>query len=242
MTVSQDSAGEAPCLRPLEGGRPVSLSDCRPVRAVHLSMMPQTLKLLYIMQQCGCEFSDPTQQGFPNALTIKFTLECCDERFLQEHGFFAMVYSNVTQLLVFACSPSCELAARRLASRLGSAEATMARFAAGTQQSKRPALKKVDEAASTYAAGADDNPIMLAQVKVCYEEFLASQLDLTPEIGSPAAVLYPVLVIQTHWGMQSQFLQAPPPDFSRSLSCEEAHTNAPKHQRGYILRHCWNEL
>ena len=86
----------------------------------------------------------------------------------------------MTRFLVFACSSSCELAARRLASRLGSAEAAMERFAAGTPQAKAPARKKVDEAASTYAAGADDNPIMLAQVKVCYEEFLASQLDPTP--------------------------------------------------------------
>ncbi len=64
------------------------------------------------------------------------------------------------------CSSSCELAARRLASRLGPADSAMDRFAAGSEKPARPETQK--KPVSTYAAGAADNPIMLAQVKVCF--------------------------------------------------------------------------
>ncbi len=73
-------------------------------------------------------------------------------------------------MVLFPCSSACELAARKLASRLGSADAAMDRFAAGSEQPVKP--KTQDKPTSTYAAGAADNPIMLAQVKVCFRASL----------------------------------------------------------------------
>ena len=42
----------------------------------------------------------------------------------------------------------------------------MDRFAAGSEQPVK--AKAQDKPTNTFAAGAADNPIMLAQVKVCY--------------------------------------------------------------------------
>ena len=65
------------------------------------------------------------------------------------------------------CSPACELAARRLAGRLGNANTAMDRFAAALQPLKAKPQAHPAKATSAYAAGAGENPIMLARVKVC---------------------------------------------------------------------------
>jgi hypothetical protein len=67
-------------------------------------------------------------------------------------------------------SSSCELAAQRLAVKLGSAEAALDRFA-DSQAPPGPDLQSQKPAAAAsapvYAAGAADMPIMLSKVKVC---------------------------------------------------------------------------
>ena len=68
---------------------------------------------------------------------------------------------------ILFCSPACELAARRLAGRLGNANAAINRFAAALQPLKAMSQAHPAKDTSAYAAGAADNPIMLAQVKVC---------------------------------------------------------------------------
>ena len=65
------------------------------------------------------------------------------------------------------CNPACELAARRLAGRLGNANAAMDRFAAALEPLKAKLQAHPAKATSAYAAGAADNPILLARVKVC---------------------------------------------------------------------------
>ena len=67
---------------------------------------------------------------------------------------------------IYFCSPACELAARRLAGRLGNANAAMDRFAAALHPLEAKPQARPAKATSAYAAGAADNPIMLAQVKV----------------------------------------------------------------------------
>ncbi len=69
------------------------------------------------------------------------------------------------------CSSACELAAQRLAARLGPPEAALVRFGVTQATSSgtgilRATASDPDQAAPMYAAGSDDNPIMLSQVKV----------------------------------------------------------------------------
>lgn len=66
-----------------------------------------------------------------------------------------------------ARSSACELAAQRLAARLGTPEAALERFGSSqASPSQTSAPTTSDQASSLYAAGNDDNPIMLSNVKV----------------------------------------------------------------------------
>lgn len=73
------------------------------------------------------------------------------------------------------CSSACELAAQRMAAQLGTLDAAMNQFVAAQPVSTvQPVERKyADTAASTYAAGAEDTPIMLNRVKVSRHHLLA---------------------------------------------------------------------
>ena len=67
---------------------------------------------------------------------------------------------------ILFCGPACELAAQRLANRLGNANVAMDRFAAALHPPKARLQAQPAEVPHAYAAGAADNPIMLARIKV----------------------------------------------------------------------------
>ncbi|EIE27813.1 hypothetical protein COCSUDRAFT_55793 [Coccomyxa subellipsoidea C-169] len=83
---------------------------------------------------------------------------------------------------------ACELAAHRLAARLGPPEAALERF--GVTQATlsgtgilRATASDPDQAESMYAAGSDDNPIMLSQVRERDPAELAAQADRDAELA-----------------------------------------------------------
>lgn len=99
------------------------------------------------------------------------------------------------------CSAACELAARRLAAKLGTADAAMGRFAAAQATAPKTAAKegpsKREQTAEVYAAGSEDNPIMLSQVKV------ASLQICQPEVSLCKPLLYRSLQESTHESLPS---------------------------------------
>lgn len=79
----------------------------------------------------------------------------------------AFLCEHDTDISIEARSCACELVAQRLAARLGTPEAALERFGASQSSPlQTSAPTEPDQASSLYAAGSDDNPIMLSNVKV----------------------------------------------------------------------------
>ncbi|BDA48341.1 probable RNA polymerase II subunit B1 CTD phosphatase RPAP at C-terminar half [Coccomyxa sp. Obi] len=92
------------------------------------------------------------------------------------------------------CSAACELAAQRLAAKLGTPEAALERFGAAQatpSETCRPkAAAAPDLAPSVYAAGDDKTPIMLSLVKEKDPAELAAQADRDAELALQTAAAF----------------------------------------------------